>query len=735
MGIHPIILCGGPGSRLWPASTARDPKPFIDLLGPRSLFQQTVLRMAALPGAGGPIVVTGADHMDMASRQLAELGVKGTVIVEPAGRDSGPALLAAAIWIESVDRSGVAVAVASDHHIPDEAAFAAAVIEATPAAEQGRIVTFGVRPDGPATAYGYIRPGEPLDGSATVRRVGRFVEKPDAVRAQALVAEGCLWNSGNFMFRVDTFLQQATLHAPDAVARVRDAVRSGVGGAGVLRLGEAFHQAPKISIDVALMEKTDRAAVLPIGYAWSDLGAWDAVWAASPHDPDGNAVSGLSVTRESRNCLVRATGDSRIVAVGVQNLVIVSHGADVLVTAMDRSPDLKLALADLPDRPGPAKTAVSAARDIWELGESLTDWLFREALPIWWCFGADRQTGGFFERLGQDLTPPPIPRRALVQARQVYVYAVAGLMGWPGPWAAAVDHGLDFLNTRFQRPDGLFRQSVDAVGEPAQETARLYDQAFVLLALAAAARAAPHRRADLDSRARSLAGSIRLTFGAEGGGFRSDDVSQTFLADPIMHLFEAVLAWSDLEGHTFWRQWTDEIAGHFLDRMVDRQGDRIFEVFDPRWRASTAPDDIRLEPGHHFEWAGLLYRWSQSGGGARAAGVAQALYRSGERGVDPQSGLVRDALRADYSVLKATSRLWPQTERLKAAILLPPALGAADQRRQTIASATRAVEAYLDTPVAGLWRDTPAPSTDAPPALASSFYHVVGAIAAFRDLS
>jgi mannose-1-phosphate guanylyltransferase/mannose-6-phosphate isomerase len=729
MGVHPIVLCGGPGSRLWPASTTRQPKPFVDLFGGPSLFQRTLARVARAGEAAPAVIVTGADHLGQARAQIAAAGAAETFLVEPVGRDSGPALLAAAVWVARTDPAGVALAVASDHHIPDEDAFAAAVDVALPAAAAGHIVTFGVRPTYPATSYGYIRPGAPLAAVPAVRAVGRFVEKPDLARARQLVDEGCLWNSGNFMFRADILIDEAARYAPEMLEAVRRAIDGGQSEEGIFRLGPAFAQAPRTSIDIAIMEKTARAAVLPIDYVWSDLGAWDAVWAASPRDAEGNVVSGAAVVRESGGCLVRGGDGARIVVIGAQNLAVVAHEGEVLVAAMDKAGDLKPALEALAALDAPAP-AVAETAGLEMEGRRLKAWLFEDALPLWWCFGADHAGGGFHEALGQDLAPARLDRRALVQARQAHVFATAGLMGWPGPWPAAVRQGLDYLVARYRRADGLYRRAVGPDGEAADDLARLYDQAFVLLALATGARALPDRRAEFETEAGALLAAVQRTFALEGGGWRADDAAMSYLADPVMHLFEAALAWTEASGAPAWRDLAGGIAAHFLTRMVDAEGGRIVEQFDAGWRPA-GPEGRRLEPGHHFEWAWLLERWSRMTGEARPRDVAQALYASGERGVDPRTGLVLDALSDDFSPLETTSRLWPQTERVKAALALAPD---GPSRERAAASAARAMQSYLDTPVKGLWRDAPRAASAAAtaPAPASSFYHIIGAIDALQ---
>ena len=206
MAIHPIIMCGGPGARLWPASTPSHPKPFIELLPGLSLFQRTLQRVASIAGSRAPVVVTGQAHADQAVEQMRMLGVEGVLLGEPAGRDSAAALLAATLWIARDDPEAIALAVASDHHIPDDQAFADSVAAGFSAAARGDIVTFGVEPTFPATAYGYIQAGETLETGSPVRRVARFVEKPDFATAKTMVRAGYLWNSGNFMFRVDAII-------------------------------------------------------------------------------------------------------------------------------------------------------------------------------------------------------------------------------------------------------------------------------------------------------------------------------------------------------------------------------------------------------------------------------------------------------------------------------------------------------------------------------------------------
>ncbi len=345
--IVPVILCGGAGRRLWPASTGADPKAFISLFGDRSLFEQTVLRVAPLAEGSPLVVVVHVDHVGRVRALLAALGVEGLIIAEPEGRNSGPALVAAAAWMARDAPEASLVAVASDHAIADDEGFRAAVRAALPIAAAGEIVVFGVRPRFPATGYGYIRPAETLAGACGARRVERFVEKPDAAGAAALIATGCLWNSGNFVFRAGDLVREAEIHAPSLWRSVAKAVDEARKAGDVLELARAFRAAPKVSIDVAVMEKTGRAAVLEASHDWSDLGSWDAVWAASVHDARGNTIVARAVVVDSQDCLIRADAGAQIVAVGLRNIAVVVREGRILVCDLGASQALKTAVEGL----------------------------------------------------------------------------------------------------------------------------------------------------------------------------------------------------------------------------------------------------------------------------------------------------------------------------------------------------------------------------------------------------
>jgi mannose-1-phosphate guanylyltransferase len=328
--IYPVILCGGSGTRLWPASRSDQPKQFLKLVGDRSSFQETVLRVKDIPGVAEVVVVTGEAMVAFVAEQTAEIGAWATILVEPEARDSAPAVAAAAAYVQAQDPAGVVLMLAADHHIAQPEIFQQAAVTAARAAEQGYIVTFGVQPTVPATGFGYIRPGAPLlDGS--VREVAAFVEKPDQATAERYLLEGYLWNSGNFAFQASTLLAEFDVFEPTVAAAARGCVAGLALEAGIGRLNrEAFAQAKKISLDYAIMERTQKAAVAPAAFAWSDLGAWDAIWEASTRDDDGNAWAGDVELHGSSNVLVRSTGPY-VGVIGVNDIVVVAEPDAVLV--------------------------------------------------------------------------------------------------------------------------------------------------------------------------------------------------------------------------------------------------------------------------------------------------------------------------------------------------------------------------------------------------------------------
>ena len=343
--IIPLIMCGGAGTRLWPASREGRPKQFLPLFGARSTFQDTLKRVSDATLFERPIVITNATYRFMVLEQLAEIGIAADVLLEPMRRDSGPAIAAGAAFAQVRDNEAVVLALAADHVVGDTAAFIAACRQGLIAAESGRIVTFGVKPERAATEYGYISPGETVSGE--VRSVAKFVEKPNQATAEDYIKAGYLWNSGNFMFRASVLLDEYRKVDAASVQAVSDAVTKAGRDLGFITLdAEAFGSAKAISIDYAVMEKTARAAVVPVSCGWSDVGSWYAVWELSDKDAQGNAALGTAVFEDSRNCNV-STDKALVALEGVDDLVVVATQDAVLVSRQKDANGLKRLVAKL----------------------------------------------------------------------------------------------------------------------------------------------------------------------------------------------------------------------------------------------------------------------------------------------------------------------------------------------------------------------------------------------------
>src|ERR1700680_1811338 len=343
--IIPLIMCGGAGTRLWPASREVRPKQFLPLFGPRSTFQETLLRVSDAGLFERPIIITNAAYRFMVLEQLAEIGIEADILLEPMRRDSGPAIAAGAVFAQTRDNDAVVLALAADHVVRDTGAFVAACRQGLVAADAGRIVPFGVHPERAATEYGYISPGEVISGE--VRGVAKFVEKPDPATAAEYIKAGYFWNSGNFMFRASVLLDEYKNVDTESVQAVGDAVTKAGRDLGFLTLdADAFGAAKAISIDYAVMEKTSRAAVVPVACGWSDVGSWHAVWELSDKDSQGNAAQGTAVFEDSRNCNV-STDKALVALEGVDDLVVVATQDAVLVSRQKDADGLKRLVARL----------------------------------------------------------------------------------------------------------------------------------------------------------------------------------------------------------------------------------------------------------------------------------------------------------------------------------------------------------------------------------------------------
>jgi len=369
--IFPVIMCGGSGTRLWPASRKSYPKQFVPLFEGGTLFQRSIERLGG-QGYAGPVLLTHQDFRFVVAEQMAEIGgVPTCILLEPDGRNTAPAIAMAARVVAEADPEGLLLVLPSDHLMRAPDAFHAAVAAGASAAAEGHLVTFGITPDRPETGYGYIElDGTPATGPQPYRR---FVEKPDAETAAEMLASGrYLWNSGMFLFSARAVLDAFATHAPDISATTARALAEGRDDLDFFRPGaETYLACPDISIDYAIMEKSP-GMVVPVDCGWNDLGSWQTVWHESPRDEAGVATTGGALAIECENALLRADHPGqRLVGIGLRNIVAVSTGDAVLVADMDRAQDVKAAVSVLKSEGAPQATEFPRCYRPWGWYESL----------------------------------------------------------------------------------------------------------------------------------------------------------------------------------------------------------------------------------------------------------------------------------------------------------------------------------------------------------------------------
>ncbi|MFD1160573.1 mannose-1-phosphate guanylyltransferase/mannose-6-phosphate isomerase [Roseovarius aestuarii] len=372
--ITPVLLAGGSGTRLWPLSRKSYPKQFTKLVGDQSLFQASACRLSG-PDYAEPVVITGSDFRFIATEQLRAEGIEnGTVLIEPEGRNTAPAVLAAALWLEARDPDGLMLVAPSDHIIPSSAEFAAAVQMGKDAAIDGNLVTFGIAPNRPETAYGYLElTADPSEAKGPIP-LARFVEKPDRETAQAMLDSGnYLWNGGIFLFSVKGILDAFHTHAPQLVDQVRTAVEKTQPDLDFFRIDpEAWKAVEDISIDYAVMEKADNLVVVPFNGGWSDLGDWDSVSREMGSDGDGNAVHGSATAVDCANSLLRAEDDGvELVGLGLKDVMVVSTRDAVLVADKSRAQDVKKVVDQLKQKDAKQATEFPWDQRPWGMFETL----------------------------------------------------------------------------------------------------------------------------------------------------------------------------------------------------------------------------------------------------------------------------------------------------------------------------------------------------------------------------
>lgn len=370
--ITPVILCGGSGTRLWPLSRKSYPKQFVPLVGEQTLFQGSAVRMKGDQFAK-PVVITNSDFRFIVTEQLQAVGIDpGAILIEPEGRNTAPAVLAAALYLQKNDPDAVMLVAPSDHVVPDTKAFQAAVAAGMKAVNEGKLVTFGITPTHAETAYGYLELTTQSDGDPVALK--QFVEKPNEIRAQEMLDAGnYLWNAGIFLFSVKNIIAAFEQHSPDLLPPVAQAMETGQVDLGFCRLGpDAWSEAEDISIDYAVMEKADNLSVVPFNSSWSDLGGWDAVWRESPKGDNGVLTSGEATAIDCEDTLLRSDSERlEVVGIGLKNIMAVAMNDAVLVADMSRAQDVKKAVEALKAKNADQATMFPKDHRPWGWFESL----------------------------------------------------------------------------------------------------------------------------------------------------------------------------------------------------------------------------------------------------------------------------------------------------------------------------------------------------------------------------
>lgn len=731
-----FVMSGGVGSRLWPLSREDNPKQFHALAGEGSMLGKTLRRLAARPEGERPIYLIASEkHSRRVHAELAEIDVAGGgAIFEPVGRNTAAAVAVATLQTLAEHGDSLMLVVPSDHEIATDADFWRTVEDGVPAALDGQIVVFGIKPTHPETGYGYIE----VEAGEGVRDVSRFVEKPSLATAEQYVAAGNFyWNTGIFLFRAGAMRDAFRALSPqiwDASVAAFEAATTDLSGRYMPV--DLYTQIPSTSIDYAIMEKADRIAMVPAGFRWNDLGSWQSLLDVGPADRSGNVIVGDVVAIDCHNSYFRSDG-RLLSAIGMSNVAVVSTPDATFVAPVSHSQNVRKIVEQL-EKGGRLETRFTPAPDRVQVSgawrERVQHWLFGETLPLWSTRGVDEIHGGFHEALGFDGAPLPKPKRTRTMARQIYAFAVAKARGWDGPADQLIAHGIDFMasNGRSERGGWVRTLSVDGgIVDPVEDA---YDLSCVLLALAWAHGTGNPRAMGLGEEAFAFLETY-LADDAAGGFFETPAGDMPRRSNPHMHLLEAFLAWHTVTGDPAHLKRAARVVGLFREYFFDMESWTLGEFFDESWRPEAGEKGSWTEPGHHFEWASLLIDFGQKSGVSWPGRYARKLYASAiANGLNRATGLAYGAVSREGLPLDRLSRSWPQAEAIKAALALDGS-GGPDLKPEVEARVGRLFRWHIDPAPTGLWIDRidehgRSMASEVP---ASIFYHLVCALTQYLD--
>ena len=735
-----FVMSGGVGSRLWPLSREDNPKQFHAFSGADTMLVKTVKRLSAR--SGGPVsvnLIAAERHAERVLFDLEGIDLKGgRSIFEPRGRNTAAAVaVAAQLALNNGD--ALALVVPSDHEITTTADFWATVELGVPTAAAGQICVFGIQPSHAETGYGYIESGPETAGQAQ-RAVRRFVEKPDAAKAQTYLDAGnYFWNAGIFLFRASVMRDAFLRHAPDIWRDVDAAMQQSENDISGLYLPEEEYGTIRAeSVDVAIMEKSEDIAVVPALFRWSDLGSWQSLLDVSATDDDGNVIIGDVVAFDCKNSYLRSEG-RLLSAIGLRDMAVVATQDATFVAPVSKSQNVKQIVERL-EKTGRLETRVTPVHDrMPDAGahvKRIRHWLFEETLPLWSTAGVDTINGGFHEALTFHTEPVPRPKRMRTMGRQIYAFGVAHEMGWKGPSLDLIDHGICFIEKHGRSVSGGWVRTLSVDGSVLDGVEDSYDHASILLALAYAQKAGHPRALGLGQETFAF---LDRHLAVDGGASFKETTGSLLprRSNPHMHLLEAFMAWHRVTGDKSFLDRAAKIVDLFERHFFDAENWALLEFFDEDWSPMAGEKGEWTEPGHHFEWASLLAAYSVLSGQSRYNALARKLYSSAiANGLNRATGLAYDAVTKTGIPLIRTSRSWAQTEALKAAMALDK-IGGPDMKPEIEARVGRLFRWHIESAPEGLWIDMidekgRAKSQDVP---ASIFYHLVFALTEYLALA
>lgn len=692
MKITPVILCGGGGTRLWPLSTPLKPKQFLNLSGARSMLAETAARVSDIDKFKPPLAVGSARHAALLRQSLPN----ARLLLEPFGRNSAPPIAAACLLCDPDD---LLLVLPADHHIEDVPAFLSAIEIGAEAAQAGRIVTFGIQPDHPATGYGYIE----AEGEGAARPVVRFVEKPDYETAVGYLRTGrFFWNAGIFLFKASVMLEALRAHADDILEGVEAALIDET-------LDRAkFREVRGESIDYAVLEGASNITVVPVSMGWSDLGDFRALHEAGIDDSSIHVEGHAEVTK-SENIYVRAEG-VRVAVHGLDDVAIVATPENILVSRLSDAAGIKPVTGQLAKI---GRVAASQAQRDW-----LQSWLWTKVMPAWAELALCAESGGCVENIDLDGRPRPgESRRGRIAPRQLYSFARAKRLGWNPNKAAdrVIEGSLAFIRGSARLGGGGWAHKFEADGTVQDSRRDLYDHAFVALSACELAALGDARGEALALEAFSTIDKV--FYDERRGGWHDPETAPgEKRANPHMHLLEASLAHYEAVHDAASLSRINKICALFERFMFDPDTGAMIENFKSDW---SRQDADRIEPGHCYEWAYLLGEAERLTGRDTASWRRRLIDYAENNGL--KSGLALDVVGA----AAPSFRLWPQLERVRALAHTP--------RPQTDIPAIldQIIESYLKQGPEHGWMDklggdlSPA-ATNVP---ASMVYHLMTALA------